>query len=67
MVQAALAAFTYRLLSTVGVLGRPRPSLPAPNTRDDRKAPLSRARDGLMISRIYEKWKMNFSILRKLA
>ena len=37
-----------------------RPSHPAPNTRDDRVAPLLWVQDGLMISRNSEKWKENF-------
>jgi hypothetical protein len=40
---------------------RSRPSPPAPNTRDDREAPLSRARDARRGSYLYEKRKHNLS------
>jgi hypothetical protein len=41
-----------------------RPSHPAPNTRDDREAPLLRARDGKRLSMIFRKTEEKFSRLR---
>jgi hypothetical protein len=41
-----------------------RPSHPAPNTRDDREAPLLRARDGERLSMIFRKTEEKFSRLR---
>ena len=50
---------TVRDRSIVYTRGASRPPHPVPASRDDREAPLLRVRDGLMISRISEKWKRN--------